>query len=174
VITPYPTRYEDYYRLRNGQEALLRPIKPEDEPLLAEMFQRVSDNKTRSRFFHGLPEISQEMLVQYCHIDYDKEISLVAELLEEDQRQIAGFTRLLITESGTTGEITLSIGDPWQGQGLDTKLISNILEICKERNLEVVTAQLQTDDAKTLELIQEKGFNLDQVGEEYRLSPRGE
>lgn len=82
IITPYPTKYEKLCRLRDGRTVMLRPIKPEDEPLWNEMFQNFSEESIRYRFFQILKDTPHETRVRYCNIDYDREIAIVAELTE--------------------------------------------------------------------------------------------
>lgn len=47
VITPYPTRYTRPWRLNDGNQVLLRPVRPDDEPMLLELFKSLSE-RTRS------------------------------------------------------------------------------------------------------------------------------
>src|SRR5512133_1002559 len=71
VITPYPTRYVTPWRLSDGTEVILRPIRPEDEPLEHEMLTTVSPETIRSRFYHTPKQISHAMHVRSVNIDYD-------------------------------------------------------------------------------------------------------
>ena len=123
VISPYPKKYETQWKLANGQEVLLRPIKPEDEPLWLDMFHSFSEESIRYRFFQLLKDTPHEVRVRYCNIDYDREIAIVAELSEEKRRSILGVGRLSIEPDGKTGELAFIIGDQWQGQGLGTKIV---------------------------------------------------
>ncbi len=74
VIMPYPTKYVMPWRLKDGTQVLLRPIKPEDEPLEAELIQGLSEETSRFRFFQVIRNITHEMLVRFCNIDYDREM----------------------------------------------------------------------------------------------------
>ncbi|MGF3522733.1 MAG: acetate--CoA ligase alpha subunit, partial [Candidatus Bathyarchaeia archaeon] len=123
VISPYPKKYEKLWSLKNGETVLLRPIKPEDEPLWLEMFQSLSEESIRYRFFQLLKDTPHEVRVRYCNIDYDREIAIVAELTEKGQRQILGVTRLSIEPDGKSGEIAFLVADQWQGLGLGTKMV---------------------------------------------------
>src|SRR5512136_1305259 len=96
VITPYPKKYEKVWKMRDGRSVLLRPIKPEDEPLWLEMFQKFSEESIRYRFFQIIKDTPHEVRVRYCNIDYDREIAIVAELTEGEHRNILGVVRLII------------------------------------------------------------------------------
>jgi acetyltransferase len=166
VISPYPTRYEDYYRLRNGREVLLRPIKPEDEPLLLEMFHDLTEETRRRRFFRAIGDTPHEVIVRYCNVDYDKEITIVAELPEEGRRKIVGIARLFTEADRKTGELALIVSDPWQGLGLGTKLIDNMIGICKEKNLETAYAETLSDNRRVIALMDKKGFTFKKLGDD--------
>ena len=94
VISPYPKKNEMQWSVKNGKEVLLRPIKPEDEPLWLDMFQSFSEESIRYRFFQILKDTPHEVRVRYCNIDYDREIAIVAEITENKQRKILGVTRV--------------------------------------------------------------------------------
>ncbi|MDX1813647.1 MAG: GNAT family N-acetyltransferase, partial [Candidatus Bathyarchaeia archaeon] len=159
VISPYPKKYETQWKLRKGQEVLLRPIKPEDEPMWLEMFQSFSEESIRYRFFQLLRDTPHEVRVRYCNIDYDREIAIVAELNEE-KRRILGVGRLSIEPNGKSGELAFIIGDQWQGQGLGTKVVDYVLEIAKEMGVETVYAIMLPDNQRALNLTKKMGFKL--------------
>jgi acetyltransferase len=161
VISPYPKKYETLWTLKNGREVLLRPIKPEDEPLWLEMFQSFSDESIRYRFFQILKDTPHEVRVRYCNIDYDREIAIVAELTEKDRKKILGVGRLSIEPNGKSGELAFIIGDQWQGLGLGTKMVDYVLEIAKEMGVETVYAIMLPDNYRALNLTKKMGFKLE-------------
>jgi len=81
-----PRKYETNVKLRDGRTVLLRPIKPEDEPMWQEMYQTFSEESIRYRFFQAI-KATPEMRKRYCNIDYNKEIAIVAELSEESKKK---------------------------------------------------------------------------------------
>ena len=161
VISPYPKKYEILWTLKNGREVLLRPIKPEDEPLWLEMFQSFSDESIRYRFFQILKDTPHEVRVRYCNIDYDREIAIVAELTEENRKRILGVGRLSIDPSGKSGELAFIIGDQWQGLGLGTKIVDYVIEIAKEMKIETIYAIMLPDNYRALNLTKKMGFKLE-------------
>jgi acetyltransferase len=163
VISPYPKKYETQWKLKNGQEVLLRPIKPEDEPMWLEMFQSFSEEAIRYRFFQLIKDTPHEVRVRYCNIDYDREIAIVAELSEENRKRILGVGRLSIEPDGKTGELAFIIGDQWQGQGLGTKVVDHVLEIAKEMGVETVYAIMLPDNRRALNLTKKMGFKLESL-----------
>jgi len=160
IVTPYPTKYETMWRLRDGRTVILRPIKPEDEPLWLEMFQNFSEESIRYRFFQVLKDTPHETRVRYCNIDYDREIAIVAELTEEGRKRILGVARVSIEPDGRTGEIAFIVADPWQGLGLGTKLVDYVLEICADMKLETIYAIMLADNYRAMGLMKKMGFTV--------------
>jgi acetyltransferase len=165
VISPYPKKYETRWKLRNGQDVLLRPIKPEDEPMWLEMFQSFSEEAIRYRFFQPLKDTPHEVRVRYCNIDYDREIAIVAELEEKDHKRLLGVGRLSIEPNGKTGELAFIIGDKWQGQGLGSKIVDFVLEIAKEMQVEIVYAIMLPDNRRALDLTKKMDFKLEYLND---------
>jgi acetyltransferase len=160
VVTPYPTKYETLWRLRDGRTVILRPIRPEDEPLWLEMFQNFSEDSIRYRFFQVLKDTPHEVRVPYCNIDYDREMAIVPEMLEEGRKRILGVARVSIEPDGKTGEIAFIVADPWQGLGLGTKLVDYVLEICVDMKLETIYAIMLPDNYRAIGLMRKMGFTI--------------
>ncbi len=165
VISPYPKKYELLWTLKNGQEVLLRPIKPEDEPLWLEMFQSFSEEAIRYRFFQLIKDTPHEVRVRYCNIDYDREIAIVAEILEAGKKKLLGVSRLSIEPDGKSGEIAFIISDYWQGLGLGTKMVDYTLDIAKEMGVENVYAIMLPDNYRALSLTKKMGFYLEYLSD---------
>ena len=160
VITPYPKKYETVWKLRDGRDVLLRPIKPEDEPMWLEMFQAFSEESIRYRFFQIIKDTPHETRVRYCNIDYDREIAIVAELTEKWRRRILGVARVSIEPDGKTGEIAFIVADPYQGLGLGTKLVDYAIEVCKDMKIESLYAIMLPDNYRAINLMKKMGFTI--------------
>ena len=163
VIKPYPKKCETLWTLKDGREVLLRPIKPEDEPLWLEMFQSFSEESIRNRFFDMLKDTPHEVRVRYCNIDYDREVAIVAELTEENRRRILGVARLSIEPDGKSGELAFIIGDPWQGLGLGTKMVDYVIEIAKDMGVQKIYAIMLPDNYRALDLTKKMGFKIEHL-----------
>lgn len=152
VISPYPKKYETLWKLQDRRTILLRPIKPEDEPLWLEMFQNSSEEFIRYRFFQILKDTPHEVRVRYCNIDYDREMAIVAELNEGGHRRILGVTRLSIDPNGKSGEIAFILVDQWQGLVLETKMVGYVIEIAKDIGVETIYAIMLPDNRRAVNL----------------------
>ena len=165
VISPYPKKYETLWLLKNGQEVLLRPIKPEDEPMWIEWFQTLSEESIRYRFFQMLKDTPHEVRVRYCNIDYDREVAIVAEIVENGKRKILGVSRLSIEPDGKHGEMAFIVSDHWQGLGLGTKLVDYTLDIAKEKGVESVYAIMLQDNYRAISLTKKMGFTIEYLSD---------
>ena len=165
VISPYPKKYEILWLLKNGQEVLLRPIKPEDEPMWLEMFQSFSEESIRYRFFQMLKDTPHEVRVRYCNVDYDREIAIVAEIVEDGKRKILGVSRFSIEPDEKSGEMAFIVSDYWQGLGLGTKMVDYTLDIAKEKGIDSVYAIMLQDNYRALSLTKKMGFKIDYLSD---------
>ncbi len=165
VISPYPKKYETLWLLKNGQEVLLRPIKPEDEPMWLEWFQSLSEESIRYRFFQMLKDTPHEVRVRYCNVDYDREVALVAEIVENGKRKILGVSRVSIEPDGKHGEMAFIVSDYWQGLGLGTKLVDYSLDIAKEKGIESVYAIMLQDNYRAISLTKKMGFTIEYLSD---------
>jgi len=170
IIRPYPRKYVTRRTLKDGEEVLLRPIKPEDEPLIAELFQTFSEETMRLRFFQVAREISHQTLTRYCNIDYDREMAIVAELTESGKRRIAGMVRLIVEPDGESGEVAVVIGDPWQNRGLGTMMFDYIIEISKDMGLKRVFGEILAENTKMMHICNTRGFEIKPIDEETYLA----
>ncbi len=166
VITPYPKRYTTNWRLKNNQKTVLRPIKPEDEAHLNDLFQSFSEETMRFRFFQIIREMSHETLTRYCNIDYNREIAIIAEIKEGRKKKIIGVARLILQPGMKFGEFAVAVGDEWQGFGLGSKLVDNIIEIGREMGLESICGDIMSGNQKMFNLCTKKGFNMTPVDDE--------
>jgi acetyltransferase len=160
VISPYPEHFKRVITMKNGKRALLRPIRPEDEPLEKEMFSKLSRESVYFRFFGYVPKVSHKFLIRFSHIDYDRELALIAEVEEEGRKMMAGIARLVNDYGNRSAEFAIIVADPWQGQGLGNMLMAYILDIAKTRSLERITAQALTSNRVMLQMFEKQGFHV--------------
>ncbi|MFH1055977.1 MAG: GNAT family N-acetyltransferase [Candidatus Altiarchaeota archaeon] len=156
-ITPYPREYIEEYDLPEGGKFTLRPIKPEDEPLVKDLFMSFSERTMHFRFFYALKDITHEMLIRYCHIDYDREISIVA----EHNGVLVGMSRLQFDPGELSAEFSVVVTDSWQNKGLGLKLVAKIVEIGRKKNLDVVYATVIKDNIPMKRLATKLGFSIE-------------
>ncbi len=161
VISPYPKQYVRPFTLANGQPALLRPIRPEDEPLEAEMIASFSQQTRYFRFFGAMSAAaSKELLKRSTQIDYDREIAIIAEVEERGRKKMAGEARLLADADNEAAEFAIVVADPWQKQGLGGKLTDYIIEVAAERGIRRIYASVLKANRVMVHMFSQRGFQL--------------
>ncbi|MCB0643005.1 MAG: GNAT family N-acetyltransferase, partial [Phaeodactylibacter sp.] len=158
AISPYPEQFTKEVQLKNGQTVLLRPIKPEDEPLEKAMFKLLSKETVYYRFFGYVPKLTHDMLIRFTHIDYDREMAIVAELREGDQRQLIGVVRIVGDAWRQKAEYAIVVADPWHGQGLGSLLTDFILDVARQMGFKTIYAALLKSNEGMQRIFQKFGF----------------
>ena len=166
IISPYPTKYIQPWRCRDGRPVLLRPIRPEDEPLERELISGLSAESSRFRFFYALKEITHEMLSRFCNIDYDREMAIIAEDTSEGKRRNVGVGRLIIEPGEETGEFAIVVADDFQHNGLGLKLLDTLMGIAQEKGLRSIYGIVLNDNWKMIGLAKKLGFTMKRLSDE--------
>jgi acetyltransferase len=161
VISPYPKEYISEFTLKNKKKVTIRPIRPEDEPMEAEMFTNFSKETERQRFFKEIKNIDHNQFARYTQIDYDREIALIAEVSDGKNKKMAGVVRLIADPYNETAEFAVVVADPWQGQGLGNKFTDAILAIAKKRGIKKVFAKFLKDNKIMLNIFEKRGFKFE-------------
>jgi acetyltransferase len=157
IISPYPTKYIQPWQCRDGRNVVLRPIRPEDEPLERELLAGLSPESSRFRFFQIIKEISHEMLSRFCNIDYDREMAIIAEYTEGKKRRNVGVGRLFV-QRGQIGEFAVLVADDFQNNGLGLKLCDVLIGIAREKGLSSIYGIVSNNNRKMLNLVRVLGF----------------
>ena len=161
VISPYPEQYESAEVTSGGLSVLVRPIKPEDAPLLVDLFNTLSRTSIYYRFFGALKALPHSLLVRFTQVDYDRAIDLVA--MEEDGEggeRMLGAARVFTDPDGKRAEFAILVGDPWQGRGVGARLLEKSLRIAKERGVETVWGTVLRENKGMLSLARRLGFRI--------------
>lgn len=160
VISPYPEKYVKHMQLKDGRDAVLRPIRPEDEPMEAEMFKHISDQSLYFRFFNYKPKVTHDFLTRLTQIDYDREMALIAEIEEDGQKRMAGVVRIIADAWGETAEFAILVADPWQNQGLGSLMTDYMLEIARDKGIKRVYASVLRNNSHMIRMFKDRGFEL--------------
>jgi len=162
AIRPYPTKYIRPFTMRNGSTVTIRPIQPEDEPLMVSFHETLSDRSVYFRYFHLIKlgmRVSHERLARICFIDYDRDMALVAEARDaHGQPHIVGVGRLTKQRGTNDGEFAITVSDTLQGQGLGTELLRRVVQVGRDMRLERITADILSEN-RDMQIVSEKvGF----------------
>ena len=160
VISPYPRELNREWTMSDGTKTLIRPIKPEDEPMERELFKRISKQTEYFRFFENLGKVTHEMLIRYTQIDYDREIALIAKVDENGEDVMAGVVRLVADANNDAAEFAILVTDQYQGKGLGNKFMNVIMEIAEQRKIRKVYATVLNANTVMLHMFRKRGFTI--------------
>jgi acetyltransferase len=162
AITPYPVEYVAPWTLHDGTAVIIRPIRPEDEPLLVEFHHTLSEQSVYQRYFHPFPlseRIAHERLTRIAFINYEREMALVAEWRDEAYKpHIIGVGRLIKLRGGKEAEFAILISDEYQHQGLGTELLSRLVAIGRREGVKRIIADILPDNAAMIRVSEQVGF----------------
>jgi acetyltransferase len=166
AIRPYPTEYVAPWRTENGADVLIRPIRPEDEPLLVKFHQTLSARTVHLRYFAPVKlsrRTSHERLSRICFVDYQREMALVAERSDEQDAQIIGVARLTKLPGRNEAELAVLISDVWQHHGLGTEMVRRLIRVARDERIGVLSADILADNHEMLNLVKALGFHIEQA-----------
>jgi acetyltransferase len=163
AIRPYPAKYVQSWESRKGDHLTIRPIRPEDEPLMVQFHHTLSEESVYLRYAHAVKlkqRIAHERLTRICFIDYDREMLLVADYLDPQtsEHQIVGVVRLSKLHGTNEAEFALIVSDRYQHQGVGTELLRLILEVGKDEKLEAIVGYILTSNYMMQSIGRKLGF----------------
>jgi len=173
AIRPYPVQYVSAWKLKNKAPVVIRPIRPEDEPLMVKFHETLSEESVYHRYFSALKlsqRVAHERLTRICFNDYDREIALVVEhkspRLEEPS--ILGVGRLSKLHGTNEAEFALLVSDAWHGLGLGEELLKRLIAIGREEKLDRIVGQILSENQAMQHICKKIGFEV-----EYSKDNRG-
>lgn len=170
AIRPYPIQYVSHWTMKNGTPIKIRPIRPEDEPLVVKFHENLSEESIYSRYFHLMKlqtRVAHDRLSRICFIDYDRELALVADYkdLATGEHHLLGFGRLSKLHGRDEAEFSMLIGDRFQCKGLGTEFLRRLIEIAKDEQLQYITAEILSENRAMQHVCQKLGFRLEPTSE---------
>jgi acetyltransferase len=165
AIRPYPSQYVKALRLHDGTSVTLRPIRPEDEPLMVKFHKTLSEESVYYRYFTPLKlpqRTAHERLTRICFNDYDREIALVVEhkATRNADSEILGVGRLVKGHGVNEGEFALVVSDKWHRHGLGTELLTTLVEIGRNEKLDRIVGYVLPENHAMQNVARKAGFTL--------------
>ncbi len=165
AIRPYPIQYTSTWKMADGPEFTIRPIRPEDEPTMVRFHQTLSERSVYLRYFHFIKlseRVSHERLSRICFIDYDREMVLVAEYFspETKQPEIIAAARLSKVHGTDEAEFGLLISDLFQKRGLGTELLRRLVKIGRDEGLRRIVGDILSANYDMQHISERLGFHI--------------
>ncbi len=164
AIRPYPSQYIREWRLKDGTEVTIRPIRSEDEPLMVQFHTTLSERSVYLRYFCSLSlstRVEHERLVRICFASYDRGFALVADRKnpETGQHEVLGVGRFSAINRNDA-EAAVLVSDRWQGRGLGTELLASVARVAREEKFQRLSGEILRDNLATQAIFKKTGFNL--------------
>lgn len=159
AIRAYPQYLEQTVSLKDGRSFQLRPIRPEDEPLLQDMLAHCHPDDIRLRFFTPIRRMSHEMAARFSQIDYNREMAFVAVARGEDGvPAIHGTVHITADPDNVQAEYGVLVRSDMKGKGLGYALMTAIIGYARERGIGCIVGDVLRENTTMLSMAETLGF----------------
>jgi acetyltransferase len=167
AIRPYPRQFHKEYRLDDGSQLYLRPIRPEDEPKLVKFHYTLSEHSVYMRYFHWMKleqRTQHERLTRMCFIDYDRQMALVAMRPnpKTGEHEVTGIGRLVKLRTPGEAELAVIVSDAFQRRGIGARLMEELIAFAKTENMHRLTGSVLFENRPMRKLFERFGFTVKQ------------
>ena len=152
--------YRENWTSRDRRTVILRSITSKDKRIEKELIDGLSIQSSRYRFFHVIKEATEEMVNQFCDIDYKNEIAILAEYNSNGKTRNVGVVRLFIDPNLQTGEFAILVADKFQDSGLGTKFMEALINMARKKGLKSIYGIVMAENSGMLTMAKEFGFSL--------------
>src|SRR5208283_6133350 len=164
AIRPYPVKLVSNWKMKDGKEVVIRPIRPEDEPLMITFHEKLSERSVYLRYFQPLKltqRTAHERLTRICFIDYNREMALVAERPNEaGEPEILAIGRLSKIHGRDEAELAALAIDAAQHKGLGTELYRRLIEVARDEKLKRVVSNVLPENREVRAVCVKTGFKM--------------
>jgi acetyltransferase len=159
AIRPYPKEWERTVRLKDGTRVLLRPVRPEDEPLYPPFLRKVTAEDLRLRFFAPVREFSHAFIARFTQIDYARAMAFVA--INPSSGEMLGVGRAHLLTHSDTAEYAVLVRSDLKGCGLGWQLMQMLIEFARSEGIVALRGEVLADNVTMLRMCTELGFQID-------------
>ena len=158
AVRPYPSQWQRHIEIRDGWHIFVRPIRPEDEPLIHEFLRHVTPEDLRLRFFAPMKEFSHEFIARLTQLDYARAMAFVA--FDETSKQLVGVVRIHSDSIYENGEYAILLRSDLKGRGLGWALMQLIIEYARSEGLKTISGDVLQENTTMLEMCRHLGFEI--------------
>jgi acetyltransferase len=160
AIAPYPRELVEEAQLADGTTIVIRPIRPEDAQLEQDLVRELSLETRRFRFMHALSRLTDEMLVRFTQLDYDRELGLMATLKTEDGEIPLGVARFVGDGDELGCEFAIVVADAWQKRGVASQLMRALISAARAGHFTHMHGDVLADNTRMLHWMERLGFSV--------------
>jgi acetyltransferase len=158
AVRPYPSQWQRHLEVKDGWRVFVRPIRPEDEPLIHEFLRHVSSHDLRLRFFAPMKEFSHEFIARLTQLDYARAMAFVA--FDEASNELLGVVRIHSDSIYESGEYAILLRSDLKGRGLGWALMQMIIEYARSEGLKAISGDVLTENTVMLAMCRSLGFEV--------------
>ncbi|HTL52021.1 MAG TPA: GNAT family N-acetyltransferase [Planctomycetota bacterium] len=137
---------------KDGRTVRFRPAHPTDEEMMREFFYKLSPETVYHRFFSNVKAMPHAKLKEFVGINYATDMALVGVVTEDEHEMIVAVGRYSLDMSTNAAEVAFVVADAWQGRGLGSHLLKQLMQIARQRGIVRFTADVLGDNAAMLHL----------------------
>jgi acetyltransferase len=156
AVRPYPSQWQRHLEVKDGWRIFVRPIRPEDEPLIHELLRHVTSQDLRLRFFAPMKEFTHEFIARLTQLDYARAMAFVA--FDEATDELLGVVRIHSDSIYENAEYAILLRSDLKGRGLGWALMQLIIEYAKSEGLKRISGQVLQENSAMLNMCRELGF----------------
>jgi RimJ/RimL family protein N-acetyltransferase len=146
--------------LRNGRRVRLREIRPDDREEIRQAFGRLSSESRYTRFMASMRDLTPRMLDYAVSPQGERALGLVAEIDAPDGIDIVGGARYYVQGDGESCEFAITVVDDWQGTGLASRLMLELIQGARARALRRMEGFVLAGNRRMLRLAEGLGFSV--------------
>ena len=158
AVRPYPSQWQRHIEVKDGQRVFVRPIRPEDEPLIHEFLRHVTPEDLRLRFFAPMKEFTHQFIARLTQLDYARAMAFVA--FDEAARDLVGVVRIHSDSIYQSGEYAILLRSDLKGRGLGWALMQMIIEYARSEGLKVISGDVLAENTVMLAMCRSFGFEV--------------
>ncbi len=145
-------RREVRLRATDGQDFVIRPIRPADAPSLMRGYDALENMSKWFRMLHAMPHLSEAMALDFCTPDPARDICLVVEGKGTLAGEILGGARIAGAPDGLTAEFSVSLRPEGRRLGLAHQALETVFAAAREMGYVRVWASIHSENASMLAL----------------------
>ncbi len=158
AVRPYPTEWERELQLLDGTRVDVRPMRPEDEPAIVKLLQKVSPEDIRLRFFHAVKDFSHQFVARLTQLDYARAMAFVA--IDPATRDIIGVVRLHSDSHYEKAEYAILLRSDLKGRGLGWALMQLLIDYARAEGLKSLFGEVLQENVTMLAMCRDLGFKI--------------
>jgi acetyltransferase len=158
AVRPYPSQWQRHIEVKDGWRVFVRPIRPEDEPLIHEFLRHVTPQDLRLRFFAPMKEFTHEFIARLTQLDYARAMAFVA--FDEATGDLVGVVRIHSDSIYENGEYAILLRSDLKGRGLGWALMQMIIEYARSEGLKVISGDVLAENTVMLAMCRSLGFEV--------------